>query len=143
MREAGVTILELIVVMAIAALLTGVAVMNLRDLANPRQTGAAEMVGFLKKVRGKAMNATKAYTVMPVSAYQVVTKLSKNCKSNQKTAGEFTYKLPAGVSFGDTNWSICYSTRGMSDTSVDIPVTDRKGRTDVQVVLGGGARIKK
>lgn len=141
--QRGFTILELLTVMAIGSILAGIAVLNLNAFANPSNNGALELMGFIKRARAKAMATTQAYTVAPTSSNSIVARYAASCSDTTWTDDTELYTtLPSGASLDDTNWEICYSSRGLSADSADITVRDSRATRLVQIVLGGGVRIQ-
>ena len=139
----GTTIFELLAVMSVTALLSTIVVSNLKVLNTPASTGAAALVGFCKEARAKAMASTLAYTVKPASSTSIITTYAKTCATTPQTNDTaLKLTLPRGARLSITNWSFCYSTRGLADSSLDIVMGDTGGTKTVQVGLGGGVRIK-
>ena len=140
--QGGFTLIETLVVMALASALIGIVAFNLRDLRNPEHAAAMEVMTFIKQARGKAIASTQAYTVVPSSSTKIITTYGSNCSSVTQTPDTaMTLKLPSGASMPNTAWSVCFEARGFSRNAVDIYVT-QDGKTDtVQVVLGGAARV--
>ena len=137
----GFTLIEMVVVIALMSILIGTASINLLEFNDPAKNAASATLGFLKRARGKALNTTSAYTVKPASSYALKTTIGTSCTATQTDDTSLVMDLPDGASLGATNWSICYSSRGLSDTSIDISLSDSRKSYTVQVLLGGGLRI--
>lgn len=142
-RSRGFSLFEVLVALSIFALLSTIAISNLKVLQSPVVTGAAELVSFFKAARAKAISTTMAYTVKATSSTSVVTTYAKTCSTTPQTDdATLALTLPRGATLANTGWSVCYNTRGIGDTSIDIDVRDGAVTKTVQVVLGGGVRIK-
>ena len=140
--ERAFTLLELLAVISISSILLGLASLNYRALENPVENGAEALMGFIKKTRAKALSATLAYTIKPLTPNKIITTYGTTCSSGTQTADPtFTITLPGSDYMTDTNWSVCYGTRGLANASADITVTDGVTSKVVEVVLGGGTRI--
>lgn len=144
-RTSGVsafTLLELLVSLMLAGILTSIALNNLSALANPAQGAAAELSGFLKEVRARAISQTVAYIVTPSSTRTIVTQFATNCSSATLTSDpSLTLTLPTSSSLTATNWSICFTSRGFATTNVVLALQDHSVTKTVEVLLGGGVRI--
>jgi prepilin-type N-terminal cleavage/methylation domain-containing protein len=142
MCEQGFSLFELVIVVAIISIFLGTAGLEMMKLENKAQNGANELSGFLKRTRAKALATTNAYTITPLSGSSLKTSYATSCSDTNLTDDvDLTLSLPSGAAMTNTSWSICYSTRGLSNTSVDIPISDTEGTATVRVVLGGGIKI--
>jgi prepilin-type N-terminal cleavage/methylation domain-containing protein len=139
----GFSILEVIVVMALAGVLLGIAAFNFRALRDPAQDASQQVMGFFKQTRARALASTRAYTISPASATQLVTTYGDTCTSTTQTNDpQNTLTLPDGAEMETLGWTFCYSTRGLSSSSVNITVSDENSSHVVQAVLGGGVRVQ-
>lgn len=138
----GFGLIELVATLSIAFILAGMAMLNARALYHPSRGGAEEFASFLKAARAKALATTSTYTIVPVSENELITTVSTACSSETQVEDpELRLTLSGGASLSDTEWSICYNSRGTSNSSAVINITDNYGEKQVQVVLGGGVRI--
>ena len=136
----GYSLLELMVALAFAGIITGFAVFEFKALEDPAKHGAAEITAFFKKARSKALATTQTYTVSAQTATRIIATTGTSCSGTQTPDPEMTLTLPGGAVLDTLGWSVCYTTRGMADTSVDILMHDSEGSHTVQVVLGGAVR---
>ncbi|MGI6525600.1 MAG: pilus assembly FimT family protein [Bdellovibrionota bacterium] len=145
-NEKGFSLVEVLAVLGLISALFSMAVFDFRHLDDAGRNGAKELSSFLKEVRARAMSLTLAYTIEPISPTEVIALSSNNCTSTDLTEDpELKLVLPKGAYLVTTDWSICYGTRGIADTSLDIELSSNRNshRSEtVQVVLGGGVRIK-
>ncbi len=137
----GFSLIELMVTLALGSILLGTAVYQINDLRDPAATGAAQVVAFVKQARAKAFGTTLAYTIQPSSSTTIIAQFSKKCSSTTKTNdSKLLLTLANGATLATTNWSICFSTRGIAETSASFGITDTKSTKTVQIAAGGGAR---
>jgi prepilin-type N-terminal cleavage/methylation domain-containing protein len=141
-KQSAFTILEMIVVLIISSTIVSLALFNSKNYANQALNGANSTMGFLKTVRAKALANTQAYTIIPSSTGRLTTRFGSTCSAaTQTNDSTLTLDLPAGAVFTSTSWTLCYSTRGFANTSLNISVMDASSTRSVQVVLGGGVRL--
>ncbi len=142
-QERGYSIVELIVVLAMTMSLMSISVYNLRNLERPLKTGSAQLGGFFKQARSKAIATTSAYRVYAISSTQVATTYGVNCDNATTTFdSELTYNLPSELEFTDTSWEVCFSARGIANNNITVIMQDKEGQTStVEVFLGGAVRI--
>ncbi|MBX7145465.1 MAG: type II secretion system GspH family protein [Oligoflexia bacterium] len=137
------TVIELLVALAITGILAGIAIINLHALSSSSANAAAELATLLKQARARAISSTSAYFVVPISTTQVVTRFGTNCSDttliNDPT---LSLSLPSGTNLGSISWTICFTSRGLSDSNTQIPIYDLHSQNhQVEVLLGGSVRI--
>jgi prepilin-type N-terminal cleavage/methylation domain-containing protein len=139
---AGFTMLELMVVLAMMGAISGMAAYQLKQLDNPAENSAAQVMSFIKKTRAKALATTYAYRVRPkANGLELETHYAISCTSTTFTADtSLALKLPRTAAFNSNAWSLCFAPRGTLATSQDISITDSKRTVTVQVAMGGGMR---
>jgi len=128
------------VVLGMAGILTGMASYQLKELDNPAQNGAAQIMTFLKKSRAKALATTYAYRIRPKSnSTELEAHYANSCSSTTFTLdGSLALKLPSTSTLASNSWSLCFAPRGTLSTSTDIVISDPKRSVTVQVAMGGG-----
>jgi Tfp pilus assembly protein FimT len=141
-KEGGFTIVETVVSLGILAVVMGIAVANIKKFDDPLSDASNELVGFFKQARAKAVSNTSAYTVYPISATKLGTKFAAKCTDTTTTTDSvLTLTFPTGAHLNATNWTLCYSARGMPDGNLTVDLRDANNTLKtVQVYLGGGAR---
>lgn len=138
----GFGIIELVATLSVAFILAGMAMINARALYHPSRGGAEELASFLKAARAKALATTSTYTIVPISETEVITTVSTSCSSTEQVEDpDMRLTLSGGASIADLEWEICYNSRGTSNSSAIIDVSDNYGTRQIQVVLGGGVRV--
>jgi prepilin-type N-terminal cleavage/methylation domain-containing protein len=142
----GFTIVELLLVTAIAGILMGMGVLTLQSMNSPLHNGSAQLLGFFKQARAKAMATTAAYWVQPSSPTKIMTKFANNCSVDPATATadpQLVLDLPKGVNLTNTSWSLCFSSRGLAASSLTVTLQDVKNKSkSIEVFLGGAMRIQ-
>jgi len=138
----GFTLLELLVVLMLTAVLSSIAVSNMSALANPAQGAAAQLAGFLKEVRARAISQTVAYKVSATSNRTIITQFAVNCSSATNTLDpSLQLTLPTSSALTTTNWQICFTSRGLASNNITIALQDQFVTRQVEVLLGGGVRL--
>ena len=142
-NEAGITLLEMLVVLAIIGISVGAATLNLAPLGSPLQAGTSLVEGFMRQARLNAIATTSAYRVRPTSIYKLGAETADSCTaSSWTTDNSMKLDLPAEVELDSTAWSVCFSSRGISAGNVVIGLHhDTFGDIDVEVLLGGTTRV--
>lgn len=134
--------MEMMTVLAMIIIITGIALFNFRGLRNPQNASAMEIMSFIKQARSKAVASTQAYTVSANSITKIIAKYSASCSSGNLTTDPLmVVNLPHGASLQNTTWTVCFEARGFSRSAVNIVVTQDGVTKTVQVVLGGAVRV--
>ncbi len=138
------SLLELVIALLILSILMGSAVSNLAQIKNPLKDGVSETLGFVKQVRARALSTTSAYTLFAVSSTQIGTRYAAACDSATTTPdGSLMLQLPTDVSLPDTDWTICFSGRGLAQGAGSFSLRDTHGDSEtLEVFLGGAVRIR-
>ncbi|MBX7138177.1 MAG: GspH/FimT family pseudopilin [Oligoflexia bacterium] len=141
--QSGFSVIELIVTLGMSSVLTGMAIMNLKDLDDPLKNGAEQMTSFMRVVRARAISSTRAYTVFPVSNGQLAARYADTCSNGATTPDtSMTLEFPTGARLTDTAWDICFNSRGLPDGNLAVELRDSDGEyKTVEVFLGGGVRV--
>jgi type II secretory pathway pseudopilin PulG len=145
MRPGGVTIVELVVVMALAAVLLVVSVAGVNLARSPRllELGAAEMVADLRSVQQRARGERAEYVVTFTPGSGTYTAVRADGAASQ--VGE----LPSGVKVVSTTWPghrFTFSSYGNPDRAGTIRLRNRSGERSVGIdalgrfVIGPQAR---
>ena len=141
-REAGLTLLEVLVVVAILGLALGIASVNLRPLGTPLQAGTALLEGYFRQARVRAIASTSACRAVPEGLTRVVTQCATSCSdTGWTTESTLQLTLPEHVAFETANWSVCFSSRGIATQNVTIALEHGNGSAKVEVLLGGTTRV--
>ena len=140
----GYTLMEMMVVCALASIMMGTAVANLKGLNNPSLSAAAMYRSYLKEVRAKAIARTAAYMVVPNSSDGLTASFSDRCSDSFVSfVGDpkLDFQLPSGASFLNTSWTICITSRGLASNTVTVTILGNDGDSkQVELMLGGATR---
>lgn len=153
MRNLGATLVELLVALAVLAIVLAVGVLNLRPLSDPLQDAVVQAEGYLKQVRAKAMATTSAYQV-DLGPGRLSARYAPTCRSASFSEdAALRLDLPEGVhlearwaqsgqDFAPSDW-VCFTSRGLLLGSQSeeplLEFRDGKGRVKtLRVMLGGG-----
>jgi prepilin-type N-terminal cleavage/methylation domain-containing protein len=141
--EAGVTLLEVLVVMAILGISLGVAALNLQPLETPLAASVTLTESLFREARLSAIATTSAYRVLPNSAHQLGAQQAASCSGpTWTTVHNMRLNLPQGVALTDTGWTVCFSSRGISADNIVITLQhDLYGTEQIEVLLGGTTRV--
>lgn len=141
--ESGYTILELVVTLTLASVLMGIAVVNLREMANPAQSSAAAVSSFFKEARARAISTTSAYTVTPENTRRLVAGSSVACGEATTPDDALILNLSDEVDLTTLGWSVCFSARGFPDRDTTINLVDNYDETNsIDIFLGGAIRFQ-
>lgn len=143
-RNAGFTLIELMVTLGVSGILSGMALMGIKELDDPLKNGSAQLASFFKQVRARSLSSTQAYTLVPDGHYGVQTQHADKCgDSPQVVDATLRLDLPTGASIPDVDWSLCYNARGLPDGNLEIEVYDGRGQyRTLEVFLGGAVRVQ-
>ena len=141
----GFTVLEAVVTLGLLSLVLGIGVANFKALYSPIDTSSKQLSSFLMLVRAKAISTTSALKVVPANDKSLVVQESTSCKSLDWTLNDkIKLDLESEVSLGETDWTLCFSSRGLADKSLNIALHDnRSGVQAVEVLVGGVVRVVK
>jgi prepilin-type N-terminal cleavage/methylation domain-containing protein len=142
-KQAGSTLLETLVVLAIMGIALGIGSMYLRPIERPLESGAALVESLCRQARTSAIATTSAYRVRPGSAYMLLAEQAASCSETTWTVDNTTKtQLPQGVTVTSTSWTVCFSSRGISTDNQKIQLQhDQFGTIVVEVLLGGTTRV--
>jgi len=135
--------LELLIVLAIVAIVVGATAINLEPAEAPLQTGSRLVEGILLQARSSAIATTSAYHVVPDGNRRLVVEYAGNCGDADWTPEPgAAIELPDKVSMSSTAWSVCFSRRGISTDNVTVTLNHPDlGSSQVEVFLGGATRV--
>ncbi len=133
----------MLIVLGMMGILMGIGATNLAVLDNPLQNATNEVAGFLKQARARAVSSSTAYRVYPTNARQLVAEFGLSCDDpSPQLDVNLHLDLPKGVSIPDTNWEICFTSRGLATSSPTLYFYGPDYATkSVEVFLGGAVRV--
>ena len=140
--QAGITLLELVVVLAVMAILLGTSTVYLGSIETPLRSGGQLVEGLIKQTRAKAAATMTVHRVRPLSEAELIVEHAASC-----SAGTWTYdaaldlELPDGVTLTDTSWVICFGNRGTALANQTLTLTHPEaGDQQLEVLMGGVVR---
>lgn len=140
-NERGFSVLELVAVLVIVAIVSVAATIGLKSLNNPLLNAAHQATTFFRQVRARAIATTQAYRITPTSGTRLTTTFGVNCDNTETEDPALFLELPTGASLSDTDWDVCYSTRGVADSNFELAIEDQDGVTrTLEILLGGTVR---
>jgi prepilin-type N-terminal cleavage/methylation domain-containing protein len=141
--ESGITLLEILVVIAIIGIGVGATALNLAPLETPLQAGGTLLEGLFREARLGAIASTSAHRVAPVGSSRLGVQQAASCSDTTWVpVNHMGLDLPRGVTMGDTGWSVCYSSRGISADNVVVTLQHAQyGSLQIEVLLGGTTRV--
>jgi len=141
--ESGLSLPELLTVIAIMGLALGMAAMYLEAAEAPLEIAASIVEGEFRQARLKAIATTSAYRVSASASHRLIAERGLSCASTTWTQdSQMNLVLPDGVTMTDTSWLVCFSSRGISTNNVTVPLAhDKYGTLSVEVLLGGTTRV--
>jgi len=139
----GMTLVELLGTLAIMGLALGIAALNVGTMEGSLAGAASLTESFMRGARSTALATTAAYKVEPTSSRMLIASKAASCSAATWTVDpDLTLELPTEVALTDTTWSVCFSSRGLADSNVTIPLWHPvSGTLQVEVLLGGATRI--
>ena len=140
--QSGFSFLESLSVLALVSIVSLIAVSNVNKMDDPLTSATAEMQSFIKRVRARAISTTSAYIIIPSNTGSIITKYSDSCSSSTLTDDpQLQMDLPRSTALSDITWSVCFNSRGLSDSNISILLGDTDGRTrTLEIFLGGAVR---
>jgi prepilin-type N-terminal cleavage/methylation domain-containing protein len=140
--EQGFTLIELMTTLAVIAILGGAATWNMRQMNDPLLNASFSTEHFLRLARSRAISNTQTVTIAPSSNSRISASQSDSCSGTMTNIPDLFLDLPSGATLVDTAWSICFTQRGLVDTTAEFQLVDREGSMKtVHVALGGGAKV--
>jgi prepilin-type N-terminal cleavage/methylation domain-containing protein len=141
--QRGVTLLEILVTLMIMTILLGTAVSNLKVLNNPLANASFSVSHYLRLARSRAISQTLAIQIAPSSSTTLAASSAKTCSDTMSPMTGLDLQLPSGSRLLDTDWSVCFTARGLSTSNVTFDLSgDSSSTRTVEIALGGGVRIK-
>lgn len=149
-RQAGFTLIEIIIIVAVVGILATIAVVNFRALGNDLNNATENLAGYFKQVRVRAMSKTSAYRIIQLSDTKLSAEYSNTCNGSDGWTldNKFSLELLEGITIdnvvlGADNDIICFNSRGIADRNPVVRLSDEEADTrEVEVYLGGAVEIR-
>jgi len=142
-KSRGTTLVEMLAAMTVIGLLVGVAGIWLKPMEAPLRSSVVLSQAFLRQARVTAMATTSAYRVRGSSERELIAETAASCTATTWTADDrMRLVLPDPVTLSETSWEVCFSARGMSQTSVQFGLSHPDlGEERIEVLRGGTTRV--
>lgn len=141
--QSGYSMIEMIVVLAIAALVMGTAISNLKELDDPLSNASFSLGHYLRLARSRAISQTLAIQLKPSGANRIVASSADSCTATMTPMSDLSFDFPTGSRMVSTTWTICFSSRGFTPQEVEFNIQGDSSLTKtVSVALGGGSQIE-
>ena len=145
-NEQGASLLQLVAALALMAVLSTIAVSNLKQSANPLADASFQATHYLRLVRSRAISQTLTLQVLPTSSTRLEAREVERCSD---TSGETSNVLDLALAFPDgawmteIDWTVCFTARGLADENILFGITSTSGASrTAEIALGGGIRIQ-
>ena len=140
--ESGTTIFEVIVVLSLVSILSTVALLKSSAFVNQSEASAESLVVYLKSMRNLAMSRTQAVIIYPQSSTVIARKSANSCSDENPVPESFVFKLPKNINLRTTDWSICFTSRGLTNASQTFTLSSStEGLKTIEISLGGSVRM--
>lgn len=141
--QSGYSMIEIIVVMAIAAVVMGTAISNLKELNDPLSNASFSLGHYLRLARSRAISQTLAIQLQPSGSNRIVASSADSCSGTMTPMSDLSFDFPTGSRMVSTTWTICFSSRGFTPQEVEFDIQGDTSLTKtVSVALGGGSQIE-
>lgn len=142
-HDRGSSLLELIVTMALIALLSAVAISNIKILENPLANASFNISHYMRLIRSRAISQTTTITVIPSSSAVISAYSADSCESEDLTEiPDLQLELEDDVHLSSTDWSVCFNQRGLASEHITFDFYTSTATKTVQIALGGGVKIE-
>jgi len=138
--SAGMTVVELLVVLAVVGIFVGAASMYFNPSQGSLQDGMALFEGFVAQSRARAMATTSARRVRPTTSAKLVSESAASCAATTWTT-DSRLDLPSTVQLTSTAWTVCFGDRGTSTVNLTVGFQQAALTRSVEIMLGGTTRV--
>jgi prepilin-type N-terminal cleavage/methylation domain-containing protein len=141
-ESAGFSLPEALVVVAIVALVVGAATLHLKPMEAPVKSAALLVEGLVKQTRAKSMSTTSSYRLRPFTDRTLVVEYASSCSDGAWTLDpRMELDLPRGVTLSDTDWSVCFNSRGTASDNVVLSLEHSDHAAQgLEILMGGAVR---
>jgi prepilin-type N-terminal cleavage/methylation domain-containing protein len=142
-RQSGMTLLELLGVLALIGIVVCAVVVNMQSSGNPLDVSTSLLEGQFRAARLNAIATMSAYRVSPATPSSLRAEKGATCSATTWTVdSSLNNALSTGVTMSPSSWSVCYSSRGIATANVVVTLAhSRYGSRRVEVLVGGASRV--
>lgn len=140
----GVSIIELITVLGLIGIFTGVAAANLKTLSSDIQNATSEVQGFIKQARARAIASTMAYRIITPDDGHLAVEFSRSCNDASddfQRESSLQLELPAQIRINPIA-GLCFSPRGISTYNAWISLSTRDWTKYASLEVGLAGAVK-
>lgn len=142
-KERGYTVLNILATLSLIGILTAIGVSNLKELNDALADASFSVSHFLRLARSRAMSQTLSVQVAPISSTRIGASSAASCAGTMSPISDLVFDLPDGAVFADTEWSVCFTQRGLASLDLRFDLQDKDSRKKtIEIALGGGVRIQ-
>ncbi|MGB7412639.1 MAG: prepilin-type N-terminal cleavage/methylation domain-containing protein, partial [Thermosynechococcaceae cyanobacterium] len=157
--NAGVSMPELMAVVAITGVLAAIAAPSISFGNEPLKDTTKRVAANIKLIRAKAMSQTSAYRIRAISDDQLIIERANSCDApdaewtRDPGFAEEDLRLDEEVSIlsakedsvEQSNWDICFNSRGIADKNLTLVFAEAGETTQEQIEIfqGGNVAVSK
>jgi len=120
-----------------------VAASNIRVLENPLVSASANLTHYFRLVRVRAIAQTKSIIITPATNHSFTAASAASCTAETTTpVSDLSYDIGDDVSITPTDWTLCFTQRGLVHQAVLFSLHSQTGVRTIEVALGGGVEIQ-
>lgn len=148
-QRQGLTLLEVLLVVAVVGIVLAIGAVSLRRLGDPLGAATSAVEGTFRQARAKAMSTTSAYRVSRSGPATLAVAYARTCSDS----GAWTPdpRLATALEHGATlerpdadGVIVCFDSRGIADANPTVTVRGPDGGTrDVEVLIGGAVEVHR
>ena len=160
MHRRGFTILELLILLAVLAIVVAIAALDVRPLHNEARSAANEVASAVRLTRARAMATTSAHRLVVAGPSELRTEAAIACDDAGGWTEEarFATTLSGSAEIAELSASgaaadyapatagdvlLCFDPRGLADASPTVKLRDARGRiAEVDLYAGGGVALR-
>jgi Tfp pilus assembly protein FimT len=142
-NDKGYSLVNMLATLAMIGILLATATSNLKIISNPLADASFALNHYFRLSRARAISQTTVIKIAPTSTTRVVATSGETCDTATAAVDNLAINLPTGARLVTTDWSTCFTARGLATEAITFSLIDDRGVTrTVEIALGGGSRIQ-